>query len=155
MAQGTLADTGDDTCIVAIQLSDCGGGRVREAVPGLDTAAASMGDGGTRMIALAQPQLRISVTDDPPGLTVAGEVDMSVRNVWQDALDSVVGQDMDVHLELSRLRFIDACGTSYLMHASRRMPAGRHVIVHNPCTAFRRISELAWPNVPTIKVVAS
>jgi anti-anti-sigma factor len=99
--------------------------------------------------------LRVITVSDPAGLKVTGAVDLTARDEWRQALQVVTENAADIHLDVSELRFIDCGGVSELVHASRRLPAGRQVVVHGQSPAFHRVLQLCWPNVPTIKVVAA
>ncbi|ONI88259.1 hypothetical protein ALI144C_07385 [Actinosynnema sp. ALI-1.44] len=99
--------------------------------------------------------LRVITVDDPAGLKVSGAVDLTTRGEWRQALRVMTDIDGDIHLDVAELDFIDCGGVSELVHASRSLPAGRHVVVHGQSPLFQRVLRLFWPNVPTIKVVAA
>jgi anti-anti-sigma factor len=99
--------------------------------------------------------LRVITIPDPAGLKVTGAVDATVRSEWQKALQVIIESAADIHLDVSELGFIDCGGMAELVHASRRLPAGRHVLVHGPSPSFQRVLQLCWPDLPTVKVVAA
>jgi anti-anti-sigma factor len=54
--------------------------------------------------------LQISRTISPPGLAFAGEIDDSTYPALVKALEAVVGQPGDIHLDLSAVRYCDLAG---------------------------------------------
>jgi anti-anti-sigma factor len=105
---------------------------------------------------VSDSSFRITTVSDPAGLKVTGAVDLTVRDEWHQALRVITETTTaDIHLDLSGLEFIDCGGVSDLVHASRRLSAGRNVVVHRPSPVFGRVLQLCWPDVPTIKVVAA
>jgi anti-anti-sigma factor len=110
---------------------------------------------GSTMGGVSDLSLRITTVTDPAGLKVSGAVDLTVRSQWQEALQVITDTTADIHLDVSELDFIDCGGVSELVHASRRLPAGRQVRVHGPSPIFQRVLHLYWPDLPTVKVVAA
>ncbi|MGX6604405.1 MEDS domain-containing protein [Micromonosporaceae bacterium Da 78-11] len=100
------------------------------------------------------PVLRICRQHVPPGVRVAGELDYSGADALRDALAEAVRLDPDVHLNLSRLRFLDAGAAGVVLRAASSLPAGRQMVV--VCaTAIHRTLDLAGAQgVPQLKVVS-
>jgi ABC-type transporter Mla MlaB component len=100
----------------------------------------------------AVPSLTLTPLDDPPGLRLAGEVDVSSWSALEGALRSLPAGAGDLHLELAQLSFIDAHGATTLVRAAERLGTGRSLVLHNPPSVLRRLLELLWPDVETIKM---
>jgi len=75
------------------------------------------------------PVLRICRQHVPPGVRVAGELDASRAGALSDALAEAVRLDRDVHLNLSRLRFLDAGAAAVILRAAAHLPAPRRMVV--------------------------
>jgi anti-anti-sigma regulatory factor len=82
------------------------------------------------------------------GLRLAGEVDITNRDEFRDALAvlAVLASDGNtvVHLDVSRLGFIDVAGTRELIELMESHPP-MHLILHDPPGSLRRIVALLWP----------
>ena len=89
--------------------------------------------------------LTISPLPDRTGLVIAGEADLTVKDLLHEALAALPANGAsDIHLDLSGLRFIDVACTRELIVLSRH-PAS-HVIIHDPPAALRCISALLSPD---------
>jgi anti-anti-sigma factor len=75
------------------------------------------------------PVLRICRQHVPPGVRVAGELDFTRAEVLADAIGEAVRLDPDVHLNLARLRFLDAGAAAVILRAATSLPVGRRMIV--------------------------
>ena len=86
---------------------------------------------------------------DRTGLIVAGEADLTVKDVLRAALAALPADGTgDIHLDLAGLRFIDVACTRELIGAARRRPATR-VVIHHPPAALLRITALLDPGAST------
>ncbi|MGA5442846.1 ATP-binding protein [Streptomyces griseoincarnatus] len=73
--------------------------------------------------------LRITPTDDPPGLRLAGELDATRHGELSEALSSHVAEEGDVRLDLAGLTFIDLGALSLLTSAMMRIvPTELHAV---------------------------
>lgn len=84
-------------------------------------------------------RLRIVATTEPPGLRLAGEIDLSNRDGLQRALARFAGCRHDVHLDVADLAFIDVAGAALLADAARGLAAGSRLILHSPGYSVRRL----------------
>lgn len=84
--------------------------------------------------------LTITPTFRPRGLRLSGELDGTRHAVFAEALREVAGRGVDVHLDLSELRFIDLGSLSMLAGAA--MHLGTRVILDDPCPDLADIVEL-------------
>ena len=90
--------------------------------------------------------LTVRPLPDRTGLIVAGEADLTVKDVLRAALAALPADGTgDIHLDLAGLRFIDVACTRELIGAARRRPATR-VVIHHPPAALLRITALLDPD---------
>ncbi len=75
------------------------------------------------------PILRICRQHTPPGIRVAGEIDHTQVEPLRDALAESVRLDVNPHVNLAKLRFIDAAAATLVLHAGLGLPRDRHMTV--------------------------
>lgn len=86
--------------------------------------------------------LEIGRTDDPPGLTLAGEVDLADVDELASALEPHVHRGGDITLDVSGLRFMGSSGVQVLIRTLLSLEGrGRLVLVH-PAGGVRRLIEV-------------
>ncbi|WP_044381365.1 STAS domain-containing protein [Streptomyces cyaneogriseus] len=106
--------------------------------------------------AVAAPGLTVSPLTGRAGVRMAGEVGLSTRGIWEDALEQAVLEGEDVYyLELSGVTFADVAGVGALVAAAQRLPAGARFVLHRPPHVVPRVLELFWPGQPAIEVSMS
>lgn len=95
-------------------------------------------------------ELKIYFTASPDGAAIDGEVDVSNREAFVEALEVVLETlDGDIYLDVSNLRFIDAGGLGAIVHASKRLRPGTRLVLHGLQPYLRRIMMLmGWEQVP-------
>jgi anti-anti-sigma regulatory factor len=99
--------------------------------------------------------LQINPLPDSSGLRAIGEISVSTRTVWQRALKQLAERRTDaLHVDLSRVRFVDVAGVTDLAVAAQRLPEGQRIVLHRPPAQLPRILELFWPGIAAIEVVA-
>ncbi|WP_317440683.1 STAS domain-containing protein [Streptomyces collinus] len=99
--------------------------------------------------------LQIDPLPDSAGLRVIGEISVNTRTVWQQTLKQLVERRTDVlHVDLSRVRFVDVAGVTDLAVTVQRLPAGQRIVLHRPPAQLPRILELFWPGLAAIEVAA-
>jgi len=89
--------------------------------------------------------LRIEPFGEGAGLRLIGEIDSSGHDRWTGALDRAVRQRRDIHLDMTKLQFIDGHGVAILVSAARTLPKGRWMVLHGPPPMVPRILDLLWP----------
>ena len=101
-------------------------------------------------------RLRISVScPDGAGITqvrLAGEADLFTSDALRRALAATVPQGADIHLDLSRLAFIDIAVARVLAGAAARLNPGRRMVLHEPPPALRRAIGLCWPDLDALEM---
>jgi anti-anti-sigma regulatory factor len=75
------------------------------------------------------PVLRICRQHSPGGIRLSGELDYTNLDVFRDALGEAVRLGGHVHVNLGRLRFIDAAAAGALVQTAATLPADRTVTV--------------------------
>ncbi|GAA5194848.1 hypothetical protein GCM10023322_60230 [Rugosimonospora acidiphila] len=73
--------------------------------------------------------LRICRQHSPAGIRVAGELDYTALDDFREALAEAVRLDAHVHVNLARLRFIDAATAGALVQAAATLGPGRGMTV--------------------------
>jgi hypothetical protein len=75
------------------------------------------------------PILRVCRQHTPPGIRVAGEIDVTHVDVLMLALAEALRLDRAFQVNLARLRFIDVACATAIGHAARGLPAGRSMTI--------------------------
>ncbi len=78
------------------------------------------------------PLLRICRQHRPPGIRLAGEIDFTSLDPLQHALAEALRLDQDIHVNLTKLRFIDVTAATVIAKTALSLPADRHMIVTCP-----------------------
>ncbi|MEU9099572.1 STAS domain-containing protein [Streptomyces sp. NPDC048361] len=100
--------------------------------------------------------LRINNSPGESGLEAIGEISLTTRDVWRQALEQLLEQRANVlHVDLSRVGFVDVAGVTDLAVAAQRLPAGHRIVLHGPPARLPRILALFWPELSTIEMAAS
>jgi len=73
--------------------------------------------------------LRICRQHRPPGIRVAGELDYARLESLQQALAESLRLDTDIHVNLSRLRFLDVTAATMIAKSAFSLPADRRMII--------------------------
>ncbi|MEU3888537.1 STAS domain-containing protein [Streptomyces sp. NPDC029041] len=80
---------------------------------------------------------------------------MNTRTVWQQALKRLVERRTDdLHVDMSRVRFVDVAGVTDLVVTAQRLPEGRRIVLHRPPAQLPRMLDLFWPGLAAIEVAA-
>jgi hypothetical protein len=73
--------------------------------------------------------LRICRQHRPPGIRIAGELDFTRLDPLQQALAEALRLDHDIHVNLTKLRFIDVTAATAIAKAALSLPTDRYMIV--------------------------
>lgn len=93
--------------------------------------------------------LRLVRTFEPHGLRVEGELDAARHTVFAEKLTRVAAARGRVHLDCSRLRFIDLAGLTLLTHLAIRLPRGGCLVLDNlPPSVEGIIDMVGWYQLP-------
>jgi anti-anti-sigma factor len=101
------------------------------------------------------PVLRVCRQHIPPGVRLAGEIDMEHTDALAQALTEALRLDRDLQLNLTELRFIDAASASTIVRAALTLPDGRLMtVICQPLVA--RVLKLAGAaEVAQLRLVAA
>lgn len=93
--------------------------------------------------------LRITRTFEPHGLRLEGELDGARHAVFAETLSSVTASGRQIHLDLTKLRFIDLGALNLLAGHAMRMPAGSVLVLDNlPPDVANIIEMVGWDRFP-------
>jgi anti-anti-sigma regulatory factor len=92
--------------------------------------------------------------DGVPWLRLVGEGDLSSMGVLKRALASARGEGADVHIDASRLEFMDLSSARYLIDTAAELAPARRIVVHQPRQAVRRLFEILAELGEAVELVA-
>ncbi|WP_235882227.1 MULTISPECIES: STAS domain-containing protein [Streptomyces] len=99
--------------------------------------------------------LEVRPLADRAGWQAAGEISLTTRSAWEQALCRMAQDDGEVyHLELSAVTFVDVAGVSALAAAARSLPEGRRIMLEQPPAAVGRVLDMFWPGLRGVEVVS-
>ncbi|AGL13685.1 hypothetical protein L083_0175 [Actinoplanes sp. N902-109] len=99
------------------------------------------------------PVLRICRQHIPPGVRVAGELDFTRAEALSNALGEAVRLDRDIHLNLSRLAFIDAAAAAVLLRTAAALPGQRRMVVVCTEQIGRTLRVAGADGVPSLRML--
>ncbi|MBM2616695.1 MEDS domain-containing protein [Actinoplanes sp. LDG1-06] len=97
--------------------------------------------------------VRICRQHVPPGIRVAGELDVSRAGALKDALAEAVRLDPDVHLNLGHLRSLDDGAAAVIVRAASGLPRNRHMIVVGDRQTGRTLRVAGAHGVPNLRLL--
>ena len=101
---------------------------------------------------VTNPPLKVLRLPDQAGLRVIGEVDLTTRDGWRNALAALHVNGTSVRLDLSELTYIDVQGCTALVAAAHQI-APTPLTLYQPPPSLRRALALLWPGqLPTIAI---
>ncbi|MCX5041219.1 MULTISPECIES: STAS domain-containing protein [Streptomyces] len=87
-----------------------------------------------------------------PGIRAHGEIGVSTRLSWENALTELSRRHSEVsYVELSGVRFVDVAGVTALAVTAINLPGGR-MVVERPPPQLPRLLDLFWPSLRRIEV---
>ncbi|MER6735514.1 STAS domain-containing protein [Streptomyces puniciscabiei] len=90
-----------------------------------------------------------------PGVYAKGEVGVSTRPMWQEALRQLSQRSEScLYVEMSRLTFIDVAGVTDLAMTARSLSGDRLLVLEQPPPQVPRILDLFWSGLGGIEVAA-
>jgi len=90
-------------------------------------------------------QLTITPTEDPPGLRLAGEVDMATVAQLKGALAEALTPGIPLTIDMSEVRFIDSTGLHVLVSAAQGANGdngARKITLRHPSPQVMRVVEI-------------
>jgi hypothetical protein len=101
------------------------------------------------------PVLRICRQHSPPGVRVAGEIDLGHVEELMLALNEALRLDHDIQVNLAKCRFIDAAAATAVLHAALSLPAGRTMTIRAGGPVLRMLQLVGAPDVPVVRILES
>ncbi|MBB5871737.1 anti-anti-sigma regulatory factor [Allocatelliglobosispora scoriae] len=101
------------------------------------------------------PLLRICRQHRPPGLRIAGELDSTHLEPLQHALAETFRLDHTIHVNLTRLRFIDVTAATAIAKAALTLPTDRTMIVTCPPVIAAIFDALGAAQAPQMRIQRS
>ena len=92
--------------------------------------------------------------DGAPWLRLAGEGDHVSAAVLTRALADAHAERQDVHIDASRLEFMDLSGARCLIDAAVQLGPQRRIVLHQPRRAVRRLFEILGERGQAVELVA-
>jgi len=89
------------------------------------------------------------------GLALVGDFDLTARRCLAAALEDARDADSDVHIDLSRVTFVDVGSLAVLTEACRTMPDGRRMYLHSPPAQVCRTIDVLWPTLGGLEIVTA
>lgn len=99
------------------------------------------------------PVLRICRQHTPPGVRIAGELDLGHVDELTLALAEALRLDRDIELNLARLHFIDAAAVGAVFRAVAGLPADRTMRVRCGGPVLRMLRLVGLPDLPGVVIV--
>ena len=98
------------------------------------------------------PVLRILRQHSPGGIRVSGELDYTAMDVFREALAEAVRLGEHVHVNLAKLRFIDAASAGALVQVAATLPVGRVVTVVCRRLVATVLKHVSAGQLPTLRI---
>jgi anti-anti-sigma factor len=99
-------------------------------------------------------QLEIEPTQDPFGISLSGEIDMSSAPVLLEALLIALADGRPVTVDMRRVTFIDSSGLNAIVSSAAESSSRDPLILKDPSAAVRRVLDLfGMEQMPQIRVV--
>jgi ABC-type transporter Mla MlaB component len=102
--------------------------------------------------------LRITITDDPPGLAMAGEIDESTYPGLVSALDKLMDGPAEIHLSLAGVSYCDLAGLRAIVRVAgadsdgaegRGNGGSRRVVLHGVPPQLKAVLRIVgWDSTP-------
>jgi anti-anti-sigma factor len=86
--------------------------------------------------------LEIVSVDDPPGLRLAGEIDLATVGQLTEALEPHVRAGGDITLDLTGVRFMGSLGVQVLIRTVHSLGGRGRLVLANPVRSVRRLLEV-------------
>jgi ABC-type transporter Mla MlaB component len=102
--------------------------------------------------------LRITTTDDPPGLAIAGEIDESTYPGLVSALDKLADGPAEIHVSLAAVSYCDLAGLRAIVRITGADSNGtdgsgnggsRRVVLHGVPRQLKTVLQIVgWDSIP-------
>jgi ABC-type transporter Mla MlaB component len=102
--------------------------------------------------------LRITTTDDPPGLAIAGEIDESTYPGLISALEKLTDGPAEIHVSLAEVSYCDLAGLRAIVRITGAESDGaggsgdddsRRVVLHGVPRSLKTVLQIVgWDSIP-------
>jgi ABC-type transporter Mla MlaB component len=102
--------------------------------------------------------LRITTTDDPPGLAIAGEIDESTYAGLISVLDKLTDGPAEIHVSLAEVSYCDLAGLRAIVRITGAesngadgggQVGGRRVVLHGISRPIKTVLQIVgWDSIP-------
>jgi anti-anti-sigma regulatory factor len=92
--------------------------------------------------------------DGAPWLRLTGEGDISSVAVLERAFAHAANVSADVHIDASRLEFMDLAGARYLIDVAAQLAPKHRIVLHQPRRAIRRLFEILAERGDAVELIA-
>jgi ABC-type transporter Mla MlaB component len=102
--------------------------------------------------------LRITTTDDPPGLAIAGEIDETTYPGLVSALDKLTDGPAEIHVSLAQVSYCDLAGLRAIVRITgaesdraggSRADGSRRVVLHGVPRPLKTVLRIVgWDSIP-------
>ena len=96
--------------------------------------------------------LSVTRTEDPRGLRLEGELDLSGETALRAALDELIREGGPITLDLSELRFMDSTGLRVMLQTAGSMDGAAPLVLYRPTGAVLRLLEISVAGAPGLVV---
>jgi anti-anti-sigma factor len=96
--------------------------------------------------------LSVTRTEDPRGLRLEGELDLSGEAALRAALDELIREGGPITLDLSELRFMDSTGLRVMLQTAGSMDGAAPLVLYRPTGAVLRLLEISVAGAPGLVV---
>jgi anti-anti-sigma factor len=96
--------------------------------------------------------LSVHRTDDPRGLRLEGELDLSGEVTLKEALDELLAEGGPITLDLSELRFMDSTGLRVMLQAANALNGSAPLVLLRPTGAVLRVLEISIGGAPGLEI---
>jgi anti-anti-sigma factor len=97
--------------------------------------------------------LTVTPVDDPAGLRVVGDIDLSNAAAWQAALAAAADRADEMRLDLADVGFIDVQGVRALVRTAAGMADGQRLVVDSaPPELLRMLRLSGWDHVTNLVI---
>jgi len=101
----------------------------------------------------ADKQLVIRRTHAPDGLSFTGAIDLFNVDSVARSLSSVLGEEGDLHIDVSQLEFCDVSGIRALVTAAESVGSRRRLVLHGLPPQLRTVMRVVgWTDLPGLVI---
>jgi hypothetical protein len=97
--------------------------------------------------------LRICRQYAPPGIRIAGQLDVQAQDALSLALSEAIRMDGDITVNMRELAFVDVSSTRMILETARGLDRSRLMVLETPSAIESRFVLLGAADLPNVRVV--